>query len=47
MRNYEPWLYTLRTREALDFYREVNYPRHLSSFPLFEIEARGHELVLQ
>jgi hypothetical protein len=34
-------VYKLRTKEALDFYREQIYPRHLSSFPLFGIEAHG------
>jgi hypothetical protein len=34
----------LRTKKALDFYRDVVYPRHLNSFPLFGIEAHraGH-----
>ena len=31
----------LRTKKALDFYRDVVYPRHLNSFPLFGIEAHG------
>ena len=34
-------MYKLRIKEALDFYREQIYPRHLSSFPLFGIEAHG------
>jgi hypothetical protein len=34
-------VYKLRTKEALDFYREQIYPRHLGSFPLFGIEAHG------
>jgi NIPSNAP len=34
-------VYKLRTKEALDFYRERIYPRHLRSFPLFGIEAHG------
>ncbi|HEY4361504.1 MAG TPA: hypothetical protein VGN17_11055 [Bryobacteraceae bacterium] len=34
-------MYKLRTKEALDFYREQIYPRHLSSFPRFGIEAHG------
>jgi len=41
MRSFELRVYKLRTKEALDFYREVVYPRHLNSFPLFEIEAHG------
>ena len=41
MRTFELRVYTLRTQEALDFYREVVYPRHLNSFPLFGIEAHG------
>jgi NIPSNAP len=39
MRTFELRVYTLRTQEALDFYRVHIYPRHLSSFPLFGIEA--------
>ena len=35
MRTFELRVYTLRTKEALDFYREEIYPRHLNSFPLF------------
>jgi hypothetical protein len=38
---FELRVYKLRTKEALDFYREQIYPRHLSSFPLFGIEAHG------
>jgi hypothetical protein len=34
-------VYKLRTKEALDFYREQIYPRYLSSFPRFGIEAHG------
>ena len=41
MRTYELRVYTLRTKEALDFYREKVYPRHLNSFPLFGTEAHG------
>jgi hypothetical protein len=41
MRTFELRVYTLRTKEALDFYMEQIYPRHLSSFPLFGIEAHG------
>lgn len=32
MQTYELRVYKLRTKEALDFYREVVYPRHLNSF---------------
>src|SRR5260370_23654574 len=41
MRTFELRVYKLRTKEALDFYREQIYTRHLSSFPLFGIEAHG------
>ena len=41
MRTFELRIYTLRTKEALDFYRGQIYSRHLSSFPLFGIEAHG------
>ena len=41
MRTFELRVYTLRTTEALDFYRRVVYPRHLNSFPLFGIQAHG------
>jgi len=41
MRTFELRVYTLRTKEALDFYMEEVYPRHLSSFALFGIEAHG------
>jgi len=41
MRTFELRVYKLRTQEALDFYREQIYPRHLDSFPLFGIEAHG------
>ncbi len=34
-------MYKLRTKEALDFYKDQIYPRHLDSFPLFDIEAHG------
>ena len=37
MRTFELRVYKLRTKEALDFYREKIYPRHLNSFPLFGI----------
>src|SRR5262249_37456304 len=41
MRTFELRVYKLRTKEALDFYREEIYRRHLSRFPLFGIEAHG------
>ena len=41
MRTFELRVYKLRTKEALDFYTEQFYPRHLSSFAPFEIEAHG------
>ena len=41
MRTFELRVYKLRTKEALDFYMQQIYPRHLSSFPLFGIEAHG------
>ena len=41
MRTFELRVYKLRTKEALDFYMETIYPRHLNSFPLFGIEAHG------
>ena len=41
MRTFELRVYTLRTKEALDVYMNQIYPRHLSSFPLFGIEAHG------
>jgi hypothetical protein len=41
MRLFELRVYTLRTKEALDFYMNQVYPRHLNSFPRFGIEAHG------
>jgi hypothetical protein len=41
MRTFELRVYKLRTKEALDFYMNEIYPRHLSSFPIFGIEAHG------
>jgi hypothetical protein len=41
MRTFELRVYKLRTKEALDFYMNQIYPRHLRSFPLFGIEAHG------
>ncbi len=41
MRTFELRVYTLRTKEALDLYRDAIYPRHLNSFSLYGIEAHG------
>jgi hypothetical protein len=41
MRTFELRVYTLRTKETLDFYGDVIYPRHLNSFPQFGIEGHG------
>jgi hypothetical protein len=41
MRTFELRVYTLRTREALDFYTDTIYPRHFRTFPLFGLEAHG------
>lgn len=41
MRTFELRVYNLRTTEALNFYINQIYTRHLSSFPLFGIEAHG------
>jgi len=41
MRIFELRVYKLRTKEALEFYKEQIYPRHLNSFSLFGIEAHG------
>ena len=41
MRTFELRVYTLRIKEALDFYRRVVDPRHLNGFPLFGIQAHG------
>jgi len=41
MQTFELRVYKLGTKEALDLYMEQIYPRHLSSFPLFGIEAQG------
>ena len=40
-RKFELRIYTLPSKEALDFYKDEVYPRHLKSFPLFGIEAHG------
>jgi hypothetical protein len=41
MRTYEMRVYSLRTKEALDFYASTVYPRHLENFGLFGVEAHG------
>ena len=41
MKTFELRVYKLRTKEALAFYMNQIYPRHLNSFPLFGIEAHG------
>lgn len=41
MRTFELRVYTLRTKEALDFYASTVYPRHLNNFGLFGVEAHG------
>jgi hypothetical protein len=41
MRIFELRVYKLRTKEALNFYINQIYPRHLNSFPRFGIEAHG------
>lgn len=41
MRTFELRVYTLRTKEALDFYTGTVFPRHLHNFSLFGVEAHG------
>ncbi|MDR3514448.1 MAG: NIPSNAP family protein [Azospirillaceae bacterium] len=41
MRTYEMRVYSLRTKEALDFYISTVYPRHLDNFGLFGVQAHG------
>jgi len=41
MRTFEMRVYSLRTKEALDFYASAVYPRHLNNFGLFGVEAHG------
>ena len=41
MRTFELRVYTLRTKQALDFYTGTVYPRHLDNFGLFGVEAHG------
>ena len=40
-RKFELRIYTLPSKDALDFYKDEVYPRHLKSFPLFGVEAHG------
>lgn len=40
-RKFELRVYTLPSRDALEFYKDEIYPRHLNSFPLFGVEAHG------
>ena len=40
-RKFELRIYTLPSKDALDFYKDEIYPRHLKSFPLFGIEPHG------
>ncbi|SDH22183.1 hypothetical protein SAMN05216466_10816 [Paraburkholderia phenazinium] len=37
MRAYELRTYTLRTQDALDFYAETVFSRHLNNFSLFGV----------
>jgi len=41
MRTYEMRVYSLRTKEALEFYASTVYSRHLNNFGLFGVEAHG------
>lgn len=41
MRTFEMRVYSLRTREALDFYASTVYPRHLENFGQYGVEAHG------
>ena len=41
MRIFELRVYTMRTKEALDFYVGTVFPRHLHNFPSFGVEAHG------
>jgi hypothetical protein len=41
MRTFEMRVYALRTKAALDFYVSTVYPRHLSNFGGFGVEAHG------
>ncbi|MGV9586826.1 NIPSNAP domain-containing protein [Nocardia farcinica] len=41
MRIYQLRVHTLSTAEALERYRSIHYPRHLTSFPIFGIGVHG------
>jgi len=41
MRIFELRVYTMRTKNALDFYTNTVYPRHLQNFHLFGVQAHG------
>ncbi|MDR3489541.1 MAG: NIPSNAP family protein [Bradyrhizobium sp.] len=41
MRTFEMRVYSLRTKEVLDFYASTVYPRHLNNFGLFGVEVHG------
>lgn len=41
MRTFELRIYTLRTKEALDFYVGTVYPRHLHNSHLFGVQSHG------
>jgi hypothetical protein len=41
MRTFELRAYTMRTKEALDFYVDTVFPRHLHNFPSFGVQAHG------
>ena len=41
MRNYQLRVYTLSSADALERYRTIHYPRHLSNFPKFDIGVHG------
>lgn len=40
-RKFELRIYTLPSKQALDFYKNEINPRHLRSFPLFGLEPHG------
>ena len=40
-RRFELRIYTLPSKDALDFYKDEVYPRHLKSLPLFGVEVHG------
>ncbi|WP_228003160.1 NIPSNAP family protein [Nocardia australiensis] len=41
MRIYQLRVYTLSTADTLEKYRDIHYPRHLTSFPKFGIGLHG------